>query len=68
MFKSMVEKLVREDINDEKLSVKTLVVQETYWDEFTECRAICTNGEAYACLYQGGDKLTPFVLIPKEIK
>lgn len=48
--------------------IKTIVFQGLPWEGFEECRVILADGATFAALFEDGEKISPFVELPKENK
>lgn len=44
-------------------SVKTVMIQDTIWDNMVEVRCFCADGKTYAALYAGDDKASSFAVV-----
>jgi len=66
-IQTIVHKLLTDDI-ELKGTLKTIVFQEMLYPGMCECRCFIDNGDVYSCLYEDGDKITPFVLVPPQEK
>lgn len=66
-IQAIVHKLLTDDVKIDGV-MKTVVFQEMIYPGMAECRCFIDNGEVYSCLYEDGDKITPFVLVPNQEK
>lgn len=68
MNKNKMQGVLREQIEDKNLVVKTMVIQDLLWPGYSECRLFVDNGDVYSAIFVDDEKLTEFVLTPKEVK
>lgn len=66
MFKKSMESLLKTQLDDDKLVVKTLVLQDLIWPDYQECRLFLESGEVYSAIFIDGDKTTDFVFCPNK--
>lgn len=67
MTKNSMQGVLREQLEDKEIVVKTLVVQDLIWPGYAECRLFVSTGEVYSAIIQDDEKITDFVLCPKEV-
>lgn len=70
MFKSKIEGMIREELENKDIVIKTVIEQDLIWPGHTEVRAFASDGKEYSCLFEESDKIGVFVEVPsrKEVK
>jgi len=66
----MTKKSISQELSqqlDKVIEVKTLVVQDLIWPEYSECRLFTSDG-VYSAIFHDEERLTDFVLAPQEVK
>lgn len=46
--------------------VKSIVLQDTIWENMVEVRCYCADGKVYAAFYMGDEKATEFSKVPDK--
>jgi len=67
--KAFVHKMLQDmQHRDGGYDIRTIVFSTLPWPSMEECRAILTDGTIFSAIFEDGEKLSPFVEIPKEQK
>lgn len=46
--------------------IKTVIIQDTIWENMREVRCFAQDGKVYAAFYMGEDKVTEFAEVPDK--
>lgn len=66
MTKNSMQGVLRTQLENKDITVKTMVVQDLIWDGYSECRLFTNNGEVYSAVFVEDEKVTDFVIAPKQ--
>lgn len=68
MTKREMQGVLREQLEDKDLVVKMMAIQDTLYPDYSECRLFIEGGDIYSAMFVNEEKVTEFVLCPKENK
>lgn len=68
MTKKDMQGVLRTQLEDNDIVVKTMAIQDVIWPGYSECRLFTANGDVYSAMINDDIKITDFILCPKENK
>lgn len=67
--KNFIHKMLQDTATREGgYDIKTIAFETLPWEDFEQCRVHLADGSVYVALFQEGEKISPFTLLPKEGK
>lgn len=67
--KAFIHKMLMDCMpKDGGYDIKTIIFASLPWPDFEECRVVLADGSIIAAIFEDGDRITPFVELPKEQK
>lgn len=67
--KAFIHKMLQDTANREGgYDIQTIIFTRLPWPDMEECRVILSDGTIFSAVFEEGEKITPFVELPKEVK
>lgn len=67
--KAIIHNLLQDSAHrDGGYDIKTVAFETLPWSDFEQCRVHLADGSVFVALFEEGEKISPFVELPKEGK